>query len=99
MNPSATYYEGQNRDIDPYYVKGDVFQRDPRYYEQVISSRRNRAPNSNQYNQNFYNSVPNPGANSNTSNPYGATQPNVTVNPPPIYTPPVQQTQIINDNP
>lgn len=31
--------------IDPYYVKGNVFQRDSRYYDQTISSRRNRTPN------------------------------------------------------
>lgn len=31
--------------IDPYYVKGDVFQRDQRYYDQVYSTRRNRTPN------------------------------------------------------
>lgn len=31
--------------IDPYYVQGDVFQRDQRYYDQVYSTRRNRTPN------------------------------------------------------
>lgn len=29
--------------IDPYYTKGDVFKRDPRYYDQLIN-RRNRSP-------------------------------------------------------
>lgn len=31
--------------IDPYYMKGDVFQRDQRYYDQVYSTRRSRTPN------------------------------------------------------
>lgn len=47
MNPSSSIYSENQRStvIDPYYVKGDVFQRDSRYYDQVISSRRNRTPN------------------------------------------------------
>jgi cytoskeletal protein RodZ len=47
MNPSYSVYSENQRStvIDPYYVKGDVFQRDSRYYDQVINSRRNRTPN------------------------------------------------------
>lgn len=44
MNPSATYYEGQRSTVDPFYIKGDVFQRDQRYYDQQIG-RRTRTPN------------------------------------------------------
>lgn len=49
MNPNSSSYYPANEissTIEPYYVKGDVFQRDQRYYDQIISgTRRNRSPN------------------------------------------------------
>ena len=47
MNPYASNYQDSYRasSIEPYYMKGDVFQRDQRYYDQTISTRRNRTPN------------------------------------------------------
>lgn len=48
MNPSYTGSLQENplaSTIQPYYMKGDVFQRDQRYYDQAISTRRNRTPN------------------------------------------------------
>lgn len=46
MNPNASIYSENPRStiIDPFYVKGDVFQRDSRYYDQLIGSRRSRTP-------------------------------------------------------
>jgi hypothetical protein len=47
MNQTSSLYSDHPRStvIDPYYVKGDVFQRDSRYYDQLIGTRRNRTPN------------------------------------------------------
>lgn len=45
MNPNASNIQDNYRStIEPYYMKGDVFQRDQRYYDQTISTRR-RTPN------------------------------------------------------
>lgn len=47
MNPYSSNFQDTYRasSIEPYYMKGDVFQRDQRYYDQTISTRRNRTPN------------------------------------------------------
>lgn len=66
MNHSATYFDGQGRNtVDPFYVKGDVFQRDQRYYDQQIG-RRNRSPikgnpNDGINNSNNFNNTSGPG--------------------------------------
>ncbi len=69
MNPSGSYYDGTMRStIDPYYVKGDVFQRDSRYYDQTIQTRRNRTPNKSLIPgdpSNMNNTMPNPSINPN----------------------------------
>jgi hypothetical protein len=51
MNQTTTIYPDHPRStvIDPYYIKGDVFQRDSRYYDQTIGTRRNRTPNKTVY--------------------------------------------------
>ena len=41
---AQSMYENRNQ-IDPYYMKGDVFQRDQRYYDQLLERRdRRRSP-------------------------------------------------------
>jgi hypothetical protein len=49
MDPRATVMDPRATVIDPYYVRGDVFQRDSRYYDQLIGTRRNRTPNKSGY--------------------------------------------------
>lgn len=44
MNQSGLTNE-LTQTINPYYVNGNVFERDPRYYDQLIDTRRNRTPN------------------------------------------------------
>ena len=49
-NQSA--YDNQLKStIEPYYVKGDVFQRDQRYYDQLLDRRTLRSPNRSRVDQ------------------------------------------------
>ena len=41
--------DGMKSTIEPYYVRGDVFQRDRRYYDQLLENRRVRSSNKRYY--------------------------------------------------
>lgn len=48
-NTANVYQEGLRSTIEPYYMRGDVFQRDQRYYDQTLESRRLRSGNKRYY--------------------------------------------------